>query len=558
MPDTLPAARSKTAVKYAVIAAKVAIPLLVVYLLLRNVDWGMSLTYLSRLSVGAILICVAITAFQNLLAAARWWLIIVNLPGERLSFWDSTKYLFASVFVNQTLLSSVGGDGARIWLAYRRGLPALKAVTSVVLDRVVTMLALVLINLASLPLIEWLVPAFPGKFLFVFGLGGLVAGVVALAFLDRMRPLLVRYPWLRQHLAFVKDVRAFLLSPGSVAPPTFNAAFGVFLMTLVAYVLALDLNLNVSFLQCFIFCPAIFLVAALPISIGGWGAREAATILAFGYAGVPREGALVLSVSLGLIYLVGALPGCVFLPAIFSPAGGRPRTRWRRSTMPQPGSPRASRDREQVLIVPRRRRGKITQRHELEPVRRRRPQHVADIEQEDAAARLGVLRPQLVARRVEQHGLARHAEQLVDHREIVRRRYVLDDDRGERQIDRVVGERQRRLLHCHELERLVCRMELRLPDHLVGNVDPDHLAVESRQRVRHASDAAAEVERHRAAELDRCVVRESDAGVEPVASGLEEFVRIPALVVGQNRSHGVALGRATPPIVHFFVRQIHR
>src|SRR5262249_49947021 len=135
MSTTLAAERKKAAIKYAIIAAKIAVPLLIVYLLLENVDWTASLMFLGRLSIGTVLICVAISLLQNILAAARWWLIIAKLPGGRLSFWDSTKYLFASVFVNQTLLSSVGGDTARIWLAYRRGLPALKAVTSVVLDR---------------------------------------------------------------------------------------------------------------------------------------------------------------------------------------------------------------------------------------------------------------------------------------------------------------------------------------------------------------------------------------------------------------------------------------
>ena len=55
--------------------------------------------------------------------------------------------------------------------------------------------------------------------------------------------------------------------------------------------------------------PPIMLITTLPLSIGGWGIRENAIILGFGLIGIASDAALALSVLLGLIALVTALPG---------------------------------------------------------------------------------------------------------------------------------------------------------------------------------------------------------------------------------------------------------
>jgi len=55
----------------------------------------------------------------------------------------------------------------------------------------------------------------------------------------------------------------------------------------------------------------VILVTTLPISIAGWGVREGAMVTAFALVGVPREGALVLSLMLGILGIVMMIPGGV-------------------------------------------------------------------------------------------------------------------------------------------------------------------------------------------------------------------------------------------------------
>jgi len=69
------------------------------------------------------------------------------------------------------------------------------------------------------------------------------------------------------------------------------------------------LDLPVTWVDCLALIPPVILATTLPISIGGWGVREGAMVVALGAIGVPAEGALVLSVVVGLVGMASALPG---------------------------------------------------------------------------------------------------------------------------------------------------------------------------------------------------------------------------------------------------------
>jgi hypothetical protein len=53
----------------------------------------------------------------------------------------------------------------------------------------------------------------------------------------------------------------------------------------------------------------VLLIATLPLSIAGWGTRETAMVLAFGYAGLAATDGLVVSVLLGISTFAAGLPG---------------------------------------------------------------------------------------------------------------------------------------------------------------------------------------------------------------------------------------------------------
>ena len=55
--------------------------------------------------------------------------------------------------------------------------------------------------------------------------------------------------------------------------------------------------------------PPVTLIQLVPVSLAGWGVREAALVVALGSFGVPAEAALAISVLVGLCLILVGLPG---------------------------------------------------------------------------------------------------------------------------------------------------------------------------------------------------------------------------------------------------------
>ena len=81
-----------------------------------------------------------------------------------------------------------------------------------------------------------------------------------------------------------------------------NIAFAV-------YILALGLNLDITAFDSIVLMPPVLLAMTIPVSIGAWGVRENAMVVAFGLIGVSAEAATVLGVLLGLVGMAVAIPG---------------------------------------------------------------------------------------------------------------------------------------------------------------------------------------------------------------------------------------------------------
>jgi hypothetical protein len=88
--------------------------------------------------------------------------------------------------------------------------------------------------------------------------------------------------------------------------------FGHINLALLIWVLALGLQAKVTVVDCLVLVPPVVLVATLPISIAGWGAREVAMVTLFGFIGVPAAQSTVMSVLFGLSGILISLPGGLF------------------------------------------------------------------------------------------------------------------------------------------------------------------------------------------------------------------------------------------------------
>ena len=93
-----------------------------------------------------LLLAILVFLFQLIICVFRWRAALAAIEAF-LSFVDALKIFYIGVFFNQTLPSSVGGDGVRMYMAHRAGLKLGAAINGVMLERAAVVAALVLVVL---------------------------------------------------------------------------------------------------------------------------------------------------------------------------------------------------------------------------------------------------------------------------------------------------------------------------------------------------------------------------------------------------------------------------
>jgi glycosyltransferase 2 family protein len=86
------------------------------------------------------------------------------------------------------------------------------------------------------------------------------------------------------------------------------------LAVVIAWCVVQSIAAPVVFSQVFELVPPVMLITMLPISIAGWGVREATMGLAFGYAGLMANEGVNISLLFGAVsFIVGAFGGLVWI-----------------------------------------------------------------------------------------------------------------------------------------------------------------------------------------------------------------------------------------------------
>jgi hypothetical protein len=86
------------------------------------------------------------------------------------------------------------------------------------------------------------------------------------------------------------------------------------LAVVIAWCAVRSIAAPADFEQVFMLIPPIMLITMMPISIAGWGVREATMMVAFGYAGLAQTDGTVVSILFGAVsFIVGCAGGLVWI-----------------------------------------------------------------------------------------------------------------------------------------------------------------------------------------------------------------------------------------------------
>ncbi len=277
-----------------------------------TVDWGAARDTLAKGSWGYFVGAVAVLFASFLVAGLRWRLFLDAASVVTTTYLAIRAYLIGA-FTNNFLPGQAGGDVTRAWVVSRPG-TRMTAITTVVVDRATA--------LACLILVAWIAVAVdPGP---VAGtlIGALGAATGALVVVLAVAAVLVRggtglgrrLPDRAQGwLAEARDaVRACARPPVLARTAALGLAFeGLVILALWLVARAIDLDVSYSVLA--VVLPPVLIVSALPISIAGYGVREASFVVLLGDVGIGSTDATLLSLIGGVAFALASLPGGLLL-----------------------------------------------------------------------------------------------------------------------------------------------------------------------------------------------------------------------------------------------------
>ena len=250
---------------------KAATSILLLYFSLRWVNVGVLAERLSRFEAGWVALGFLLLTAQVVLVAARWR-EIATICGTTLAFNSAFQITFIATFFNQVLPSTVGGDGARIWLFARKGAGWASATYSVLIDRVVGLVVLAFIVIACLPYTFTLVDDSVARaILLVIGFGTVAGAVLVVLTAVQFRQFFNRW-MLTRHLSSALYIIAAVCKSHRSATIVVACSVAVHLLTIAAaWSCVKAVAAPVSFAQVLFLIPPVVLISSMPVSIAGWG-----------------------------------------------------------------------------------------------------------------------------------------------------------------------------------------------------------------------------------------------------------------------------------------------
>jgi len=303
-------------------AVKIAVSVVLLALLFSRIDVGRLWQIARGASLWWLSIALAIFLINTLASTWRWRILLkaqdIDVPSRRLF----ASFLVAQFF-NNFLPSNVGGDVIRISDTARPAGSKTLATTIVLIDRGLGLLGLVLVaalgataagtvHPAALPI--WPVWLWAG---FLAAAAASAPAVLAPGGFGRLlQPLTVFHPeWVGERINTVTSVLERFRERPSVLAECFGGAVFVQASIVVFYfTVAYALHLDVRMWDLAVIVPLSFIVQLLPVSVNGFGVREATFTFYFARIGQPIESALLVSlVAQALVMLFSLLGAAVYV-----------------------------------------------------------------------------------------------------------------------------------------------------------------------------------------------------------------------------------------------------
>jgi uncharacterized protein (TIRG00374 family) len=295
---------------------------LLLYIFYYKVDLNQVIDNVIKIDKKLLFYAYAINLSGILLSTFRWRLIL-SIQELSIKYIDLLRLYFVSIFYNQFLPGTIGGDAVKIYkISSTSNVKKNEAGSSVIIDR--------FYGLLTVFVLAWLVffvnTIWHSIDILFVSLGTLIfySGLIALIlkkellkrvlfFFVRKIPVINKQT--RKILRFHRAIYSFRHKQIAKSQGIYilfsSLSFYLFSYIGLVYMLMYALEQPLSYYSILCFLPIYNLLVMLPISIGGMGVRELLLMYFLSYYGVSGEIAVALGVDILLIRLINSVIGAV-------------------------------------------------------------------------------------------------------------------------------------------------------------------------------------------------------------------------------------------------------
>ena len=292
---------------------RVIFSVLMIYWAFRKIDIVSLVAEISKVPLWFVVVMLAYMFITMLLGGWRW--VVLLLPHPKFSdIITFTKASYVGGFYSLFFPSAVGGDLLK-WVGLIDKYPSInkaRLAASVLVDRVIGFTAFAVMALLALGIGKIAQFNFPSILWWLFlGINAALIAFYLVVFLVDIEKIIVKLPWGHRILEVVdllkkenknRIVKCFLIS--LLAEP---------IWVLPIWFYSKIFKAGMSLLSVYTVIPVISLILVLPISIAGFGARENLYLHFFTGLGITTQKALLVSTFAGIMGILNALLGGIFL-----------------------------------------------------------------------------------------------------------------------------------------------------------------------------------------------------------------------------------------------------
>ncbi len=297
---------------------KIAVSLGLIAFLVFRIEWAGVATNLGQVSAWVVAAAIGLQITAYIIGTWRWSVLLaLHQLGHRLK--ALLPIFFIGALFNNLLPSVTGGDLLRAYYIFRQKHGIAVAVSPIITERVIGLVTL--IGLATLA-IRYVELENPVTVMLKALLPLLFLGfVIALALIGHSK---VYWPVHRfferwQHIKAVEALlriaeasHRYINRPQVMMQLVVLSVLGQVVEISLFWMLGNGVGADLDFWNYVVIVPLIFVVASLPITIGGHGVRETAAIAFFGLYGMAEDQAATIMVVFLAVLLITSLPGLYF------------------------------------------------------------------------------------------------------------------------------------------------------------------------------------------------------------------------------------------------------